>query len=785
MTATRLYLGIFLISLSVLMLELTLTRIFSVVMYYHFAFMAISLALFGSGVSGLYVYLFPKKFSAARVSGQLALSALAFALAMLAALFVVANQPIGLSFSKGNLLRLGWIYVAASVPFFFAGLCLSLALTHYTQHISNVYFSDLAGASAGCLLVLPFLNWFGGPVTVFLISMMAMSAALTFSNGDRTGSKGTAKAAIGLMILCAITLALNARHPFLQLTYAKGEKEKDVLFSKWNSISRITVHGSPAADALELVIDGGASTRIYRSSGNGLSAFEDFKQSITALAYQIKTEPDVLIIGPGGGVDVITARLFNSRHILAAEINPIIVNDVMKRQFANYSGHLYTTPGVDVVVSEGRSFLQRAATSFDIIQLTLVDTWAATAAGAFSLSENSLYTTEAFIDYVNHLKEDGVLTVARWLFQPPQQTLRLAALAIEALQRLGVSAPQDHIIIVGGENLPGSKYSISNFLLKKSKFRPEEIQYIESKCAELGFQVIYSPSTHPDNPFTQLIAASDKSAFYRAYSYDITPTTDDRPFFFYSIKPGQFSKILRNVIDKSPWGENDELFQNNFGALALAGVCLISIVLVATFILAPLITFRLGSLRAQRLVKMGYIFYFACLGLGFIALEIALLQKVTLFLGHPSYALTVVLFSLLLSSGLGSFSTGRVAAQRLKRRLYVALLGTAAVTLVYLISMHPIFHHLIGYDLAFKMTVSVLMLTVLGFLAGMPFPIGIKLLSRRFGELIPWAWGVNGAASVLGSILATIVAINFGFNALLLAGIGTYLCALALAARAE
>ncbi len=764
MRSSRIYLSVFLISASILMLELVLTRIFSVKLYYHYAFMVISLALLGSGASGVYVYLFPKFFRPARLQAQLFMFSCLFAASIPLTLGFILRLDFQFDFTLRQLWRIVLLYGIPAVPFFLGGLCLSLAMTHFADNISRLYGCDLAGAACGCLLVIPLLNVLGGPQAMLAIA--ALAAVACWFLVPAGSPKVFYLLPLFPVILLSTSLVLEPSHPWLKLRYVKGRDEGEALFTKWNSSSRITVvQVNRDRKNTWIIMDGDAGTLLPDFEGD-LGAWRFLQGRVSSLAYHIKPSARTLIVGPGGGIDVLTALTFGTRDITGVEINPITVDDVMRGAFRNFTGDLYFRPEVQIHVEEGRSFIRRAANPYDIIQATLVDTWAATAAGAFALTENNLYTVEAFQDYFAKLKDDGILTFTRWNLDPPQQDLRLVSLTRAAMQELGLANHERSIVVVR-EKLQREAVEC-NFLFKKSGFTDTEVRTIEDVSRANAFEVLYTPLTRPDNPFTRLITAEDPKSFYRHYAYDVAPPRDNSPFFFHTVRLHQlWSSLFLSWESK----------KTNVGLLVLFVVFLAALSLVVLFILVPLFWFRKDALnRRQAGPEVGY---FVCLGLGFILIEMTLVQKFILFLGRPVYALSIVLFSTLLFSGLGSFCSARLSSESLRRNISLICLVIAALTLVYLAVLPFFLYRLVGLPTVLKALLSIAFLAPLGFVMGMPMPLGISWLRQTAPTLIPWAWGINGAASVLGSILTMMIAVSLGFNQALIVAIGLYITAIA------
>jgi predicted membrane-bound spermidine synthase len=760
----RRFAGVFLVSLATLVLELTLTRLFSATMFYHFAFLAISLALFGSGASGVFVYLLRPRLDGERAATLMATGCALFAGSTVVALLVVLGHPLSpTNPGLGTLASLAWIYGASALPFFFSGCVITLAITAWAGQINRLYLFDLAGAAAGCLLLVPTLAALGAIDSVLLVAGLAAFAGFLLS-GRRSLLAATA--------LAAALLAWNQLRPVITLREAKGLSEAPVVFSRWNSFSRVTVTRTADPDRLLLFIDADAATIIHKDASD-LERHGAERDRIESLGYQLGGRGKVLIIGPGAGVDVIVARLHGARDVTAVEVNPLVARDVMSSEpFRSFSGRLYEQPGVRLVVDEGRSFLRRSSERYDLIVGTMVDTWAATAAGAFALTENNLYTVEAFQDYLARLAPGGILSITRWHQSPPDQLLRLVSLGRVALAARGVTDARNHFLIVRGPS-EGQPLTTATVLLKPQPFTDEEVSRAEAYARRLGLELLYSPRTRPANDLSRLVQAADPEAFWNAFASDVSPPTDNRPFFFQSARPGQ---VLSRRWARGEWR------RTNLGMIVLFGLVGISFAVVVLFILGPLLLVR-HRLAATR-GRLPFLLYFAALGTGFIVVEVVLIQKCVLFLGHPAYALTVVLFALLLWSALGSWLAGRFADAGLPRALRRVLLAVAGLVVLQVVTLSPIFYGLVHLEAPWRILITAVVLGPLGLALGMPMPTGIRLLAARAPELVPWAWGVNGAASVLGSVGAVAFAMRWGFDQALLTAAALYLVAMLLAARA-
>jgi hypothetical protein len=751
-----------------LLLELALTRIYSVILFYHFAFMAISVALFGLGAGALFSYWLGER--RRQIWNDLGLACTVNLGVTALVLVGVLNQQVSTRVSWGNGLKLALVYLESSLPFFLAGIVISTAISETIERVNRVYFFDLAGAAAGCLLLVPLLDWSGGPNTVLAAGVLYSVAGAVWyaAAGLQRRSLLAASLALGM----AAFVAVNAQTRWLDLRFAKDKRLETEVFVKWNSFSRVAVKADDGAGNPHIMIDADAATSIPSFSPEQLDpeSRAALLRSGSGLPYRLRPGAKTLVIGPGGGFDVARALAAGSRDVTGVEINPIIVNDIMRGAFADASRRLYLRPEVRLHIEDGRTFIRRTHEKYQIIQMTLVDTWASTAAGAFALSENNLYTTEAFGEYLNHLTQDGMLAVTRWEFEPPRETLRVVSLAREALRRFGVAETWGHFVI--GREDPegiGGYGSLDTVLVKRAPFRPEEIKQARRFLAEAKMPPVYLPGERVPNPFTELLLAEDPEGFLRQYRFDISPVTDNRPFFFYTV---QASDLWRVVLNRRP-----EDAKINVGVILL--FVLLGMSVVATAVILAIPRLLLGARVPKEPAALRHLAYFVCLGVGFILVEVAFIQKFVLFLGRPTYALTVVIFTLLLASGAGSYYSRRVIAAEDRRLATVLGLVAALVSLLGLATPW-LLRAGAGLPTALKCALAAAWLFPAGFFMGMPFPSGLERLERRFPAAIRWAWATNSASSVLGSVAAIFFAIHLGLIQALLLGAATYVLALLL-----
>ncbi len=800
--------------MAVLTLEIALTRIFSVSLWYHLAFMVISTALLGFGASGIFLTLRRDLLeqnlerNLTRFAGLTAVS-IVVSFAVISRLPLDPLAPMAQGLTSGErtiqtvllILLLLADYILVVIPFFCAGLTLGSAFSALPKRISSLYFADLVGAGLGCLVVVGILWILPGQGVVIFAAGLAALAALFFSSqmpsaphtllGRNSSTVRPSLIAIGGAILLfgisPIADRLLPLHipPSKPLYQAYTDPTIDLVYTGFTPFARIDVMyregaslgawglsplctAPPAPEQLFITIDAAAIATITRFDGD-LEKIAFVNCAPSSLAYQVRPEPleSALLIGPGGGIDVLTAYYNRVRRIVGAEINPLIINLVASEDlYRDYAGGLYTDyPQIQIELAEGRNFVARSKEKYDLIQFSQVDTWAAAASGAYSLSENFLYTTEAFLDYYDHLTDDGMLTVGRWYFEPPQQAFRLVTIGATALEQRGVTDPAQHFVVVRAGDT-------STFIMKRVPFTADEIARLRSVVNDLGFTTLYAPDeTDADNWFVRFFRAPDRAQFYRDYPLDVTPTTDDRPFFF----------------EYYGWSN---LGNFRSGKATLVILLVQALVLAGGLILLPLWRFERRGLATRGARR--FIVYFAALGIGFLLIEIGLMQRFILFLGHPVYSTSVVLFSLLTFSGLGSFLSGRLlvrslpserheeAAERDPRQIQrwvIPALGL--LTAVYILVLPGLFRALLGLELTYRVAISILLLAPLGLLMGMPFPLGIRLVDRINPALVPWAWGVNGFSSVVGSILSVMIAQSYGFALVIGLAIIIYLGGLA------
>ena len=777
---------VFLLAMAVLSLEVALTRVFSFIMYHHFTYLVISVAMLGFGAAGTYLTIRNPIANSSDSCEFLARMAGLFGLATIAAIVFIPRihfYPLDVYFYKdySNILSLLIIIILAATPFFFAGVCIAYIITTAAERINHIYFADLTGAAIGCLLVLVLINIIGAVATCFATTAIALLVAFLSTNRRR-----------GFYFIALILVALSAfgiskKNP-LPLYVPRHKqmfgKERLVESIKWHVTTRLDVtrpvevyysfggalshkYTGPPQNVRVIYQDATALTGIIQPTPT-VHETPSLGYYLQGAPYIIKPKADTLVIGCGGGPDIMIALYHEASNVVAVDINPEMIK--LLREYSDFTYGVFQREDVELVAAEGRHFLSRDQRRFDVIQLSGVDTSAALASGAYALSENFIYTVEAFDQYLEHLKPDGIVNFSR---PPGWQTQKIITMWMETLQRRKVQNPHKHIMVLEGNGQHrikvGDSWIVeegpwSQTLVKQSPLTTEEVKTLTHWTEQLGFEVVYDPYTQRQNKYEQLILADtrQRQLLIDECQHNIKPCSDDSPFYFQYYR---WSDLLpMNLIGKNRVNPPMALMIL-FGSLAIVTV------LSGVFIIYPL---RHHTSLAKPGGRAGIFVYFAALGLGFILLEIALLQKLTVFLGGPAYSMSITLFTILLTSGMGSFVSRNWSARPLRLLAVVipllavtvlaelALLGYAIPRLMYL--SHPL-----------RAVAAVIMIAPLGLLMGMPFPTGLRYVNSYRPELNPWAWGINACATVIGSVLCILISSLAGFTIVLLIGVGVYL----------
>jgi len=803
---TFFFAGLFLICMCGLMLQIIETRILSVITWYHLAFLAISMAMFGMTAGSLYVYFRQSRFMSEHLLENLVWICSAFAVSVVLSILLQISTVVTVTpnIVMTALLWLKLILVLVP-PYVFAGMAVSLALTRSPWPVPLVYGVDLAGAASGCLGVLMLLNLMDAISAVIAVGAVGALAAVCFARARTLQSaSATASAAarhpvlgrpawlfVGFTALAAVNAAIQpngltvsiAKHMIedhMIEDVARGTRDSRAGRIKWNSFSRIragTVEfrrpdmWGPSSKMPDIKteqrpmnIDGQAATAMYRFDGD-LSRIDFLKYDVTNLAYSIRHTGRAAVIGVGGGRDILSAYLFGFRDVTGVELNPFFVS-FLRHDFRSFN-NLVDLPRVRLFVDEARSWFARSDERFDLIEMSMVDTWAATGAGAFSLSENGLYTVEGWQTFLDHLNKNGILTVSRW-YDPRHidETGRLLSLAATTLRRFGIEDPSAHIFLASAPRL-------ATLILSRSPLAADDVSSLLRTCADLGFPVLARPGAPPaTSTLAQIFAARSTDAFERlsgTQHIDLTPATDDRPFFFEQMRmtdPDSWSRALQT------WrGTGGVVAGNLVATLTLALIMLLSVALVLATVVVPAIP----SVREVPgwLAAAGTL-YFLLIGLGFMFVEIGLIQRISVYLGYPVYGLAIGLFGIIVCTGLGSLLSARLPLSNNVR--FGAWATALALYILLLPAWFPtLMSSFASGGLLTRALVCLAAIVPSGVLMGFGFPTGMQLVNARDRRPTPWFWAVNGAAGVLAASLAVAVSIAYSLNVTLWIGAACYL----------
>lgn len=778
------------LSVAMMTAEIVLTRIFSVILGYHFAFFAISVAMFGVGAASVLVHLRKRLLQVESNAGQLSRLAAFLAVALVATDFLLLelgsvwarSPPASLTAALIGVLV---FFSLAAAPFFVGGLTICIAISRNARDAPRIYAADLGGAALGCLAVVPLLSALGGPGALVGSSAFAALASTLFAYEERSQGGRIARGGVAMACVAVVFGALFLGAGFLEVRAAKGldlERTRPE-WSRWNSFSMVSVlpvggfrgwgvsprYKGPFPEQKAILIDLGALTMLNRFDGSlGSARYALF--DLSALVYRLRPAPaEACIIGAGGGKDVLAAVEAGARHVTGVEINPLVANGVVRGAYRDYAGNLYERPGMDIFIEDGRTFVRRTPKRFDVLLLSMVDTSAATGAGAFTLTENSLYTTDAFGDYFDKLTPDGIFTVSSVTLEGIAVGARLVSIARAALDARG-SDPSRSIALFQ-TNWIGSLATLHDVLVKPSGFSDAEISTLRSAANDLGFSIGYlpgdPPGPGPENQGVHVIATEPVSAVRAAmesWPLDVSPVTDSRPFFFYQNRLRDFPSALL-----SPGF--------GVGGLAmLAKVLVIAAFMVLLFLLVPMVVAR-EELREGRGPSTAELVYVACLGLGFMFVEIGVLQRFSIYLGQPTYSLVVVLFLLLVSGAIGSRTSPNL---RLAGRPAVAVgffVGIAAFVGLLVVLLPHALRASSPWPLPARILSCAVAVAPLGFALGVPLPTALACVAARSSSRIPWLWAMNSATSVLGSVLATFVTIHAGIEGAMSTGALLYVVA--------
>ncbi len=788
----RLLLATLLVSAAAIGYEILLMRVLSIVQWHHFAYMILSLALLGYGASGTAIAVL-RPLLEPRFEAAFAASALLFSVSMPACFMLGQRVPFNaleIVWNPGQLVGLSLIYLVFFVPFFFAACCIGLAFTCRRQSISGIYFADLVGASLGAMLVVGALFVLIPQNALILLVALALAASLLVA----TQARARARPALFILLLgwaALLAAGLPQQRLGLHLSDYKGLSQalqvidSRAIAIRSSPLGLLTVVESPTVpfrhapglsfnaaqippEQLGVFVDGDSMSVITRL-GDGVGSHGYLAHMTAALPYALLESPDVLVLGAGAGQDVLLALHNGARQVHAVELDPEMVA-LVREDYADFAGGIYDDPRVTLHVAEARSFVGRSERRFDLIHVGLIDSFGASGAGVQALNESYLYTVEAIEEYLARLDDGGMLSVTRWIKLPPRDGLKLVATAIAALERSGVAEPGRRLAMI-------RSWNTSTLLVRNGEFGRDEISRLREFARSRSFDTAYYPGMPAGeaNRYNLLarpwyfdgitaLLGTDSADFRERYKFAIDPATDDRPYFFHFFK----WRTLPEVVSLRRQGGAGLI---EWGYLVLVATLVQAIVAGALLVLLPLSRMRRNWAAATGR-RMGAFFFL--LGLAFLFVEIAFIQKLILFLGHPLYSVSVVLAGFLAFAGLGSGFTGRLSGVSLSVAVTRAVGTIAVLTIGYVLFLPTLFDVFIGFGDAVRILVSVLLIAPLAFCMGMPFPLGLRVLAEQAPGFIPWAWGINGFASVISASLATLLAIELGFGFVILLALLLY-----------
>ncbi len=790
--------GLIIISAAGLCFQINLTRLYSVSHFYHFAFMVVSIAMLGFGASGTFLAVF-RNGNDKPLGRRLAWLATGTGVSMLGSYLLINLMPFdsfSMAVDRKQILILMLHYAALALPFFFSGMIVSLLLSRQTGSGRRVYAFNLLGSALGCLAAVLAPNFLGGEGTAALCSALAGLAALTFMFGSQSGPKRKSiHNAVGIVTIFSIIvfsmMDIGLRiggnggleimeldlSPYKGISYALQNPEAEVISSKWNAISRVDVVHSPSLHSIP-----GLSYRYLEPlppirglyiDGDNLSALMHAESDIdfagclpAAIAFYLRPEARALILGSRGGMDVLSALALDARQVTAVEVNILLIEA---------AADIYNLPDVELAVSSGRSFLRSTNNRYDVIQLSLTNSYHPVNSGAYSLGEDYRYTLESFSDMLDCMEPNGLLVITRWLQEQPSEWLRTFTLAVSTLEARGED-PQKQIVALRG-------YNTGTLLVKNGPFNSKELSQIRAFLDEKAFDLVFAPDIQVEEinrsnilpeevyyqTFSAVIENKQRDAFYKEYVYDVRPPVDDHPFFGHYFKWSQIGRIWRSLgTTWQPFG--------GAGFLVILAIFVLAVILASVMIILPAVV-KKGTKNPPEKENLRILIYFGMIGLAFLLVEMPMIQQFILYLDHPTYAMAVVLFSLLLFSGFGSRWGSKILP------ICSALLILLVFLTGWLCLLPVLLRETLGLPLAARIGVSIISVAPIGFLMGIPFPAGLEWMRESLPRdeknhaegMVAWLWAVNGSTSVIASILSSLLSLSFGFNRTFAVGMICYL----------
>jgi hypothetical protein len=753
----RVLVALAIVTASSLTFQVALTRTLAAMLAYHYGFLAISLSLLGIGAAGLYVYVRPAWFERRSLEQSLGTWSLAYAAALIVAPLVLVRLHFSQGYQSGSGPASGFVWaiaiatIVSAIPAFASGIVVALAIRGYAAWIGPVYAADLLGAGAGAALAVPLMFVLKPPVLMIGLAVLVAFAGLLFSL--RVPSKRMlALGALGTIVALSLALTtslVSVRRDYFQAAHIKVSE-------KWTPLSRVLGYkvGAGPGDGGAIVYDQ-AWAPVPAIVNGTLPDWKALSLGPQSVGFALQKGGSALIIGGGGGRDIDNALTSGIANVDVIELNAAI-RDIVDNQLGSFSGSPYTLPHVSTAIGDGRSVLAGRTTRYDEIHIGFTDTLSADSAQGFALTESNLYTREAFEEYFDHLAPNGILSVTRLRQLVGPEAIRVTVLALGALQHRGVHDPERNVVVLRGHDLLGSEYE--TVLARLRPWTSDDLARLAVLAKQRTSGIVFAPRG-PYLADWQQLHSKGWSAFCHGYVYDVCPPTDDEPFFF--------NMRRANSLFHPPPGapKNDPV------SILLVTLLILLVCALAAF-LVPLLLAR----RTRQPPTVASLSYFAAIGLGYLLVEIVFIQRFVLFLGFPTYSLSVVLFALLTFTGIGAFLTPHIGMTR--RTLSVALGVTVAVLTTAALGLQPMLSSLIGQPFAVRLLISVLVIAPIGLLLGAAMPIGLRRFEALFPDALPYAWAVNGLASVVASVLGVAIALFMGFRVTTLVAAGCYAAAL-------
>ncbi len=798
--------AIFFISAASLALELILIRLLSIGHWHHFSYLIISTALLGFGTGGTVISIFGK-FLESRY--KQALWTLAIGMTVTVPLVFAASQKVRfdelqLIWDWHQLVYLFAYYLLFFIPFFCAGTCVAMAFTVFSDRAQRLYFYNMTGSGLGAAGAVILMYGFAPEKLLLAVSALAFVGALYMAAGI-----SRRRVVLTLIVASAVAvifypkgllpLEINiSQHK--SLVYYRSLPGAEVSATRYSPLGRLDIVRGPAIrcfPGLSIAYKGTLPEQsLIISDGDGVSPINHFENvselgcydyMTSALCYHLLSEPEVCIIGAGGGSDVGQALRLGAKKITAVEMNPQVME--LARTFG--SG-LYDRDNVVVVIAEGRNFLQTcpapsrsgaSSEQFDIINISLLDSFSASAAGLYALNESHLYTIEAVEQALRRLRPKGLLSITRILKTPPRDSLKMLATVAGALEKRGIEKPELNIVMI-------RSFSTATIVVSPSAFSDWQMSQVREFCRQRFFDLVHLPGLEPEqaNQFDVMdepvyynaarqILSEDRDSFFDNYAYNIRPAGDNKPYFFDFFKWSALPHMIRTV--RGRW-----LVFSEWGYLVLAATLLQAIIASTVLILLPVLIAK--PVKTTVSGKLAVLGYFLLLGLAYMFLEMGFIQKMTLLIGHPVFGVAVSIVGFLVFSGLGSLASGRWLRKSGGSVLRVIILAVAAIIIIGVIEVVILtfsFEWLVSFSRMWRMALGVVIIAPLAFFMGVPFPSGLSQLNKHNQPLVPWAWGINGFASVTAAVLGTCLAISFGFAAVGILALIGYFCAGMIAGR--